>query len=692
MIPKPVDIDTIILAGGLSTRLRERLPDVPKPLAPVGDRPFLDYQIEWLARQGVRKVVLAVHHMAEQFDDYVARKNGRPLPLATIREIKPLGTGGAIANALRTMHPDAEVLVMNGDTQFHFDIAPALSQHRRRQAIVTMIVGRVDDVARYGTVTVRNGKVTGFAQASGENRPGLVNCGAYIVSPGAIDENWTGAFSIEKDFFPKLAAENRIDAFVTGTDDSFFDIGLPESYDTFVKKYGTPQGGDVAGLIIPETADLRDAMQSLKASGRGIVVIADEAGRALGVLTDGDIRKALLKKEGLHQTATEYMTRHFVSVREGTPKEQTLKLLDARIHAIPVLDAAGRVTGIVSPGYLETRPATYARAKAPVRVSLAGGGTDFTAHFMEHGGVSLSTTLSMHAHAVLKRRADRCVNIYSHDRRQTVTLPNASAIDYDGNLDLIKAAIRIMNTEFGFDLSVSCDFPEGSGMGGSAALVAAVIGCLNEFREDKLDTHAIAEYAFEAERIELDIKGGWQDQYSTVFGGFNYIEFDKTHNMVTPLRLQSHILRELEERFLLCFSGKSHLGGVIQADNHGRDSSAAESRAFTSSLKDIAQEMRTHLLRGHLSDFGRMLDETWNLKKSFDVRVTNEDLDSIYDLAMHSGADGGRLLGTGGGGYFLFLTKPFERYRVAQALEGRGLKTQSIVLDDKGLQSWVARP
>ncbi len=692
MTPKPAGIDTIILAGGFATRLRKRVADVPKPLAPVGDRPFLDYQIEWLARQGARRVTLAVHHMAEQFDAYVARKNGRPLPLATVRESRPLGTGGAVANALRTLCPEAEVLVMNGDTQFHFDIAPALTQHRRRKAAVTMIVGRVDDVSRFGTVEVKNGKVVGFAQASGESRPGLVNCGAYIVAPDAIDETWTGAFSIEKDFFPRLAAEGRLDAFVTGADDSFFDIGLPEAYDAFVKKYGAPQGGDIAGLLLPETADLRDAMQSLKASGRGLVVIADEAGRALGVLTDGDIRKALLKTEDMHQPAAEYMTRNFVSVREGTPKEQTLKLLDARIRAIPVLDAIGRVTGIVSPGYLETRPATYARAKAPVRVSLAGGGTDFTAHFMEHGGVSLSATLSMHAHAVLKKRVDLSGRIYSHDRNQTVNLPNVSSIDYDGNLDLIKAAIKIMNPGFGFELSVSCDFPEGSGMGGSAALAAAVIGCLNEFREDKLDAHAVAEYAFEAERIELDIKGGWQDQYSTVFGGFNYIEFDKNRNTVTPLRLQPDIVRELEERFLLCFSGKSHLGRVIQADNHRRDPSATESRSFTASLKDIAAEMRTHLLRGHLSDFGRMLDETWNLKKSFDPRVTNEDLDSIYDLAMQSGAEGGRLLGTGGGGYFLFLTKPFERYRVAQALEGRNLKIQSIVFDDKGLQSWTARP
>jgi D-glycero-alpha-D-manno-heptose-7-phosphate kinase len=269
---------------------------------------------------------------------------------------------------------------------------------------------------------------------------------------------------------------------------------------------------------------------------------------------------------------------------------------------------------------------------------------------------------------------------------------NTSEIDYDGNLDLIKAAIKVMNLEFGFDLSVSCDFPEGSGMGGSAALVAAVIGCLNEFREEKLDAHAIAEYAFEAERIELDIKGGWQDQYSTVFGGFNCIEFDKSRNTVTPLRLQLDVVRELEERFLLCFSGKSHLGHTIQAKNHGRNPSAATSLSFASGLKDIVQEMRTHLLRGQLSDFGRMLDETWNLKKSYDPRVTDENLDAIYDLAMQSGADGGRLLGTGGGGYFLFLAKPFERYRIARALEERGLKTQSVVFDDKGLQSWTARP
>ncbi len=211
------------------------------------------------------------------------------------------------------------------------------------------------------------------------------------------------------------------------------------------------------------------------------------------------------------------------------------------------------------------------------------------------------------------------------------------------------------------------------------------------FREDKLDKYHIAEHAFEAERIELSISGGWQDQYSTVFGGFNFIELNDGRNTVTPLRIDTPTLNELEERFILCYTGSTHLGEAIQAGNRGRDPNDPGVVSFAGDIKAIALEMKAHLIRGNLSDFGRMLDETWRLKKKFNPIVTNEAIDRVYDAAIAAGAEGGRLLGTGGGGYFLFFVKPFERFRVAQALRTLGLESESVVFDNRGLQYWAAR-
>ncbi|MEO5373716.1 MAG: CBS domain-containing protein [Alphaproteobacteria bacterium] len=444
-------------------------------------------------------------------------------------------------------------------------------------------------------------------------------------------------------------------------------------------------------LQIPDNADIRAAMLSLRASGMGLVVIHDAVGRAVGVMTDGDVRIAMLAREDMNAPVTEFMNRQFVFVREGTPKERILKLLDSRIRVIPILDGEGRLVDVVRSGYLEPRKESFARGRAPVRLSLAGGGTDFTAHFMEHGGVSLCTTITKHSHATLRRRDDGRIRIYSHDRRQSVECASLEAMTYDGVLDLLKAGVRVMRPDFGFDLSVKSDFLPGSGLGGSAAVLAAVIGCFNEYREDKLDSYAIAEHAFEAERVELGISGGWQDQYSTVFGGFNFIEFDETHNTVMPLRLQPNTLQELEERFLICYSGRQHLGETIQSDNRERDPNDPAALRFADEVKDVAQHMKSNLLRGNLADFGRMLDETWRLKKSYSQRVTSPELDDIYQAALNAGAEGGRLLGTGGGGYFLFFVKPFQRFAVEAELERRGLTIEGVLFDRKGLASWMGR-
>lgn len=229
-------IPAIILAGGFGTRLQSVLPDTPKALAPVGDRPFLAYQIDWLTAQGVTQIVLATHHLSEQIDAYVKSRVGGTLRIGVVRETEPLGTGGAIINALREAGIDGDVLVVNGDTHFFFTLSPIMEGYRARSGRVTLVAARMPDVARFGSVVVDGEQVTGFLQATGLRQPGLVNAGAYVLNSSAFADVAPGAFSLEKDFFPALAARGGLRAHIVDGAEVFFDIGTPDSYATFRKQ------------------------------------------------------------------------------------------------------------------------------------------------------------------------------------------------------------------------------------------------------------------------------------------------------------------------------------------------------------------------------------------------------------------------------------------------------------------------
>jgi D-glycero-alpha-D-manno-heptose-7-phosphate kinase len=249
---------------------------------------------------------------------------------------------------------------------------------------------------------------------------------------------------------------------------------------------------------------------------------------------------------------------------------------------------------------------------------------------------------------------------------------------------------RLIKPSYGFDLEVSADFPIGSGLGGSAVVSSAIIGCFNEFRSDQWDRHEIAEMAFQAERLMLNIPGGWQDQYATVFGGFNHMEFFSDQNTIVPLRLEPNIIAELEESLILCYTGLTRDGGAVHREqktqHRSEDAVAAAARQ-----KEVTREIRRHLLRGKLLDCGRLIDEAWHAKRRLSPAISSTELDGTYELAKANGAIGGKLLGAGGGGYFMFFVRPFERYRLITALQEKGLRCSRIAFEANGLRTWKSR-
>ena len=447
----------------------------------------------------------------------------------------------------------------------------------------------------------------------------------------------------------------------------------------------------VAAFQIDEGASIADAFRRLNENKSGTLFVVERGGRVVGVATDGDIRRRLLVDPDTRAPITAAMNRDFRHARPGTAREQVLKLLDARVRVVPCLAESGRLVDVYSRERfrLEVEDKLYARARAPTRISFGGGGTDLTRYFVEHTGVVLNAGITLHATASLRRLDGGEIRLYSRDLGEALTLPDAGALAFDGRLDLLKAVIRVADPGFGFELHTAADAPVGSGLGGSSVVAAAILGCFNQFRENRWDRHQIAELAFQAERLVLDIPGGWQDQYAAVFGGVNFMEFAADQNVILPLRLEPALLRELEASLVLCWTGRARDGGAIQRQRIAGGIDAAARDAATAA-KDLTIEMKKALLRGDLPAFGRLLDAGWALKRGA-AGVSDGALDRIYETARAHGAVGGKLLGAGGGGFFVFYAEPFARYRLEEALVAEGLQPRGFGFDEAGLQAWTVR-
>lgn len=446
-------------------------------------------------------------------------------------------------------------------------------------------------------------------------------------------------------------------------------------------------------FLIQEQATLRAALEKISANQHGLILATDQSGAVVGLATDGDIRGRLLDGATLDDTVGSCMNPNFVWADMATPREMLLKQLDQSIRVIPLLNAARQLTGIVSrdrlPMQVEER--TYARARSPVRISFGGGGSDLTHFFADEGGAVINTTVSLYTHATLRVLNDKQVIIHSRDLKESLEAEDLqSAFAKPGRFGLIQALLKAIHPEFGFELYLHSDFPMNSGLGGSAVVAAAVLGCFNQFRQDKWDLHELAELAFQAERLYLGVAGGWQDQYATVFGGFNFMEFRMDQNIVHPLRIHPDILLELEESLVLCDTGTPHDSGDIHTDQ--RQQMKQESiRQMVQSNVELTYRMRNHLLRGRLIQFGQSLHEAWQFKRQFSSKISNGRLDQIYTDARAHGAIGGKLLGAGGGGFFLFYVPPFCKHELIGWLETTGLKIHPFRFEHEGLRAWSAR-
>lgn len=337
------------------------------------------------------------------------------------------------------------------------------------------------------------------------------------------------------------------------------------------------------------------------------------------------------------------------------------------------------------------------RSKAPLRIGLAGGGTDVSPYSDLYGGAILNTTISLFAWAHLKILDEPEIRLFAADRQERESFPTMKSLPLTGHLDLLKGVINRMQADYGipvpgFELTTNVDAPAGSGLGTSSTLVVAVLGVFTEMLGLPLGEYDIARLAYDIERKDLQLAGGKQDQYAATFGGVNFMEFyadDKV--IVNPLRIKPEYLHELENNLLLYYTDSTReSASIIREQQKNVAESNQGSIEAMHQLKEQSRMMKEALLQGRLDEIGEILNFGFQQKRKMAKNISNSRLEEIYASALEAGATGGKISGAGGGGFMTFYCPDTTRYQVIEALERFGGRVRNYSFYPEGLTSWSA--
>lgn len=338
------------------------------------------------------------------------------------------------------------------------------------------------------------------------------------------------------------------------------------------------------------------------------------------------------------------------------------------------------------------------RARAPLRLGFAGGGTDLSPYCDRFGGVVLNATIDMYAYSHIEPREDGILRFVAADRESVHEgrPEDAAGIGAGDPLALHKAVYRRVVRDFcggkpfGATVTTYADVPPGSGLGSSSTVVVSMLEAYKELLGLPMGEYDVAHLAWEIERIDLGLSGGKQDQYAATFGGFNFMEFyDGARVIVNPLRINQSILRELEASLVLYYTGVSReSANIIDQQVAAVKTEKAESIEAMHQLKRDAVAMKEALLRGNVREVARILGSSWESKKRTAAKISSSAIDAVYETALAAGAYGGKVSGAGGGGFVMFLVDPVRRPELMRALnacEGTAMLCQ---FSEGGAAAW----
>lgn len=337
------------------------------------------------------------------------------------------------------------------------------------------------------------------------------------------------------------------------------------------------------------------------------------------------------------------------------------------------------------------------RSKAPLRLGLAGGGTDVSPYSDLFGGAILNATINMYAYTTIEPTDDNKISFLLPDMDVAEEHESVSELNTDGAFVLHKGVYnRIVKDYNGgkplsFRISSHVDAPAGSGLGTSSTLMVSIVGAFVEWLKLPLGEYDIAHLAYCIERKDLQMAGGKQDQYAATFGGINFMEFYKDEKViVNPLRVRQRFQDELAHNLVLYYTKTSRQSAkIIEEQTKNVVKKNETSIEAMHRLKEQSVWMKEAILKGEIDEMGKILDFGWQYKKQMTKGITNPLLDEIYAAATAAGATGGKVSGAGGGGFMTFYCPGIARYEVEKALSKFGGQVKRYEFTNEGLKTWT---
>ena len=332
------------------------------------------------------------------------------------------------------------------------------------------------------------------------------------------------------------------------------------------------------------------------------------------------------------------------------------------------------------------------RSKAPLRLGLAGGGSDVSPYSDLYGGLILNATINLSAYCTIETLDGDTVYVDAYDADTHAECPLSTL---EGAPDLIRGVYRRIVKDFGpvpgaFRITTYNDAPAGSGLGTSSTMVVCILKCFAEWMNLPLGDYETARLAYEIERKDLALAGGKQDQYAAAFGGFNFMEFHRNDVViVNPLKIKSWIVDELEASMVLYYTGRSRSSAAIISEQQ-KNTSSGNTVAIEAMhrIRRSSEEMKLALLKGDMDAFGRILGEAWEDKKKMAGAITNPVIQEAFDTALAAGAVAGKVSGAGGGGFIMLMVPPVRKMAVVRALEALPGKVVPFQFTERGAHAW----
>jgi len=332
-------------------------------------------------------------------------------------------------------------------------------------------------------------------------------------------------------------------------------------------------------------------------------------------------------------------------------------------------------------------------ARAPVRISLGGGGTDLPSYYERHGGLVVSTSINYYVYTILTPGWSDRLQIISADYRTFPPNTDCEESVWGGDLRLPQAIASYFHLRDGLTVFLASQIPPGTGLGSSGSVAVSMIKALAFWCGLDLGPTEVAELAcyIEIERLEMPV--GKHDQYAAAFGGLNCITFSRSGVAVEPLRVPVGTCEALERGLMLFFAGYSHQSSdILSRQKQASQQRDGETIRRLTAIKELALEIRASLEQGNLETFGDLLHRSWMEKRQLAEGVTTPFLDRCYEAARENGALGGQVTGAGGGGFMMFYCPVSRQIAVTEALESLGLQRLPLALEIQGMEVMQAMP